>query len=136
LVPDLDCQFVLKAVPVEECKPTVKQDCRDEAIEKPYLEEEEECFEVVYDECFLIEEQVRVVVCTRTRLDETAIFLQRGPVKRREGERRRIKIGKKKGHPRKDLEPRTLEPDKDSVRINLEDLGDRLEDFLTKPINS
>lgn len=85
---------------------------------------------------FQIEEQVRVVVCTRTRLDETAIFLQRGPVKRREGERRRIKIGKKKGHPRKDLEPRTLEPDKDSVRINLEDLGDRLEDFLTKPINS
>lgn len=54
MVPDLDCQFVLKAVPVEECKPTVKQDCRDEAIEKPYLEEEEECFEVVYDECFLV----------------------------------------------------------------------------------
>ena len=54
LVPDLDCQFVLKAVPVEECKPTVKQDCRDEAREKPYLEEEEECFEVIYDECFLV----------------------------------------------------------------------------------
>ena len=54
LVPDLDCQFVLKAIPVEECKPTVKQDCRDKAIEKPYLEEEEECFEVVYDECFLV----------------------------------------------------------------------------------
>ena len=54
MVPDLDCQFVLKAVPVEECKPTVKQDCRDEAREKPYLEEEEECFEVIYDECFLV----------------------------------------------------------------------------------
>ena len=54
LIPDLDCQFVLKAVPVEECKPTVKQDCRDVAREKPYLEEEEECFEVVYDECFLV----------------------------------------------------------------------------------
>ena len=54
LLPDLDCQFVLKAVPVEECKPTVKQDCRDEARQKPYLEEEEECFEVIYDECFLV----------------------------------------------------------------------------------
>ena len=54
LLPDLDCQFVLKAVPVEECKPTVKQDCRDEARQKPYLEEEEECFEVVYDECYLV----------------------------------------------------------------------------------
>ena len=83
---------------------------------------------------------MRVVVCTRTRLDETAIFLQRGPVKRREGEKRRVKIGKRRGQQKQKAgggqKPRSQEPDEDSVRINLEDLGDRLEDFLTKPINS
>ena len=80
---------------------------------------------------------MRVVVCTRTRLDETAIFLQRGPVKRREGEKRRVKIGKRKGQQKAGGQtPRSQEPDEDTVRINLEDLGDRLEDFLTKPINS
>ena len=78
---------------------------------------------------------MRVVVCTRTRLDETAIFLQRGPVKRREGEKRRVKIGKRKGQ-QKARGQVPQGPDEDSIRINLEDLGDRLEDFLTKPINS
>lgn len=78
---------------------------------------------------------MRVVVCTRTRLDETAIFLQRGPVKRREGEKRRVKVGKRKGQ-QKARGQNPQGPDEDSIRINLEDLGDRLEDFLTKPINS
>lgn len=81
---------------------------------------------------------MRVVVCTRTRLDETAIFLQRGPVKRREGEKKRVKIGKRKGQQRSGVQsPQGPQgPNEDSIRINLEDLGDRLEDFLTKPINS
>ena len=54
LVPFLDCNFVLKEVPVEDCQPKVKQDCNDEVKKRPYLEEEEECFEVVYDECYLV----------------------------------------------------------------------------------
>ena len=57
----------------------------------------------------------------------------RGPVKRREGEKRRVKIGNRRGQQRQ----RSPEvPDKDAIRINLEDLGEKLEDFLTKPINS
>ena len=42
---------------------------------------------------FQIEEQVPVLVCTRTRLDNSAVFLQRGQVFRKEGEKRRRKTG-------------------------------------------
>ena len=75
-------------------------------------------------------------MCTRTRLDETAIFLQRGPVKRREGEKRRKKVGRKKAAQRSQPTLPQGRADDSNIRINLEDLGERLEDFLTKPINS
>ena len=59
----------------------------------------------------------------------------RGPAKRREGEKRRVKIGNRRTRgQQKQRSPEV--PDKDAIRINLEDLGERLEDFLTKPINS
>ena len=36
---------------------------------------------------------VPVLVCTRTRLDTKSVFLQRGQVMRKEGEKRRKKTG-------------------------------------------
>ena len=76
------------------------------------------------------------MVCTRTRLDETAIFLQRGPVKRREGSKRRQKTGKKR---RGQLSvPGTLNQGQvgEEVKIKLEDLGQTIEEFLNVDLES
>ena len=116
--------------------------------------------------CLQIEEQVRVVVCTRTRLDETAIFLQRGPVKRRQGEKRRRKTGRRPQGLAKGAQglakgaqglakgaqglakgvqglargaqglARTEQAGNEEARIRLEDLTDQLEDFLSRDLGS
>ena len=41
-------------------------------------------------------EKVPVELCKRKRLDEETVFLERGKVFRKEGEKRRKKIGNKK----------------------------------------
>lgn len=47
--------------------------------------------------CYLqIIEKVPVELCKRKRLDEETVFLERGKVFRKEGEKRRKKIGNKK----------------------------------------
>jgi hypothetical protein len=46
-----------------------------------------------------------VLVCTRTRLDKKSVFLQRGQVFRKEGEKRRRKTGKASGAGEVALEP-------------------------------
>ena len=107
-VPSVKCHLVLKKVAELECVPVVNEECNDFAKEIPYLVGEEECEEVVYDDCFevsitaifgrkclynficifwdtntnifQIEEQVPVLLCQRTRLDDKSIFLQRGQV--------------------------------------------------------
>ena len=111
-VPSVKCHLVLKKVAELECVPVVEEECNDFAKEVPYLVGEEECEEVVYDDCFevseqsswrrlhlyivlwtymskanstsksffQIEEQVPVLLCQRTRLDDKSIFLQRGQV--------------------------------------------------------
>ena len=74
-VPTVDCFLVLKTVPDLECSPEAYEDCIDVAkevrIEKllknnlvlfsrkvPYFEEEEECFQVPFEVCSLVEEEV------------------------------------------------------------------------------
>lgn len=96
LVPSVKCHLVLKKVAELECTPVVDTECNDFSKEIPYLVGEEECEEVIFDDCFEIEEQVPVLVCTRTRLDKKSVFLQRGQVFRKEGEKRRRKTGRKK----------------------------------------
>merc|ERR1712203_872181 len=96
-VPSVKCHLVLKKVAELECVPVVEEECNDFAKEVPYLVGEEECEEVVYDDCFEIEEQVPVLLCQRTRLDDKSIFLQRGQVFRKEGEKRRRKTGRRRG---------------------------------------
>ena len=59
----------------------------------PYLEPAEECEEIFYDDCVEITESIPVEVCKRTRIDETSISLSRGKVQRKEGEKRRRKVG-------------------------------------------
>ena len=107
LVPSVKCGLVLKEVAELDCKPVITEECNDFAKEIPFLVSEEECEEVFFDECLevmlsnfstehetlQIEEQVPVLVCTRTRLDNTAVFLQRGQTFRKEGEKRRRKTG-------------------------------------------
>ena len=79
------------------------------AKEIPYLEDAEECEEIFYDDCLEVTESIpgnprpgqstffilffSVEVCTRKRVDEESIFLSRGKVSRKEGEKRRKKIG-------------------------------------------
>ena len=81
-VPTVDCFLVLKTVPDLECSPEAYEDCIDVAkevrIEKllennlvlfsfkvPYFEEEEECFQVPFEVCSLVEEEegTRSFVC-------------------------------------------------------------------------
>ena len=78
----MDCFLVLRTVPDLECSPEAYEDCIDVAkevrIEKllgnnlvlfsckvPYFEEEEECFQVPFEVCSLVEEEVgtRSFVC-------------------------------------------------------------------------
>ena len=51
-VPDIDCVLVLKSVPELQCTPEAFRECNDFETKVPYLEEEEECEEIVFDECF------------------------------------------------------------------------------------
>ena len=59
----------------------------------PYLEPAEECEEVAFDECVEVEEKIPVELCTRRRVDETTFALERGKTFRKEGEKRRRRIG-------------------------------------------
>lgn len=56
LVPDVDCVSVLKRVPELQCTPEVYKDCNDIEKKIPYLEEEEECEQVTFDECRTVSE--------------------------------------------------------------------------------
>ena len=47
----MDCVNVLKTVPELQCTPQVSRECNDVVKEIPYLEEEENCWEVTFDEC-------------------------------------------------------------------------------------
>jgi len=62
-VPSVDCFFVLKTVDDIECSPKSYEDCVDNAIEVPYLDEEEQCEDIEYDDCVDVEEQVPIQVC-------------------------------------------------------------------------
>ena len=59
----------------------------------PYLEPAEECEEIFYDDCVEVTESIPVELCKRKRVDEESIFLSRGKVFRKEGEKRRKKVG-------------------------------------------
>ena len=50
-VPDVKCHLELKQVGQLDCVPVVNEECEDVAKEVPYKDEEEECEEVIYDEC-------------------------------------------------------------------------------------
>ena len=50
-VPSVDCGVVLKKVPDLACYPEVYEDCRDVAQEVPYIDMEEKCEELTFDEC-------------------------------------------------------------------------------------
>ena len=50
-VPSVECGVVLKQVPDLLCYPEVYEDCKDVAQEVPYIETEEKCEELVFEEC-------------------------------------------------------------------------------------
>ena len=104
LEPSVVCDTVLKRVPELTCVPEVMEECNIFPKETPFLVDEEECEEVVYDECVEVSEKIPVEVrreisliqivfyqnafvffnrfcqvCTRTLVDETSITLERGP---------------------------------------------------------
>ena len=88
-VPEVECGNVLTPVTDVVCEPVVTNDCRNVSVEVPYIKEQQQCDEVVYDECQEVEKRVPVDICKRRRFDEDSIFLSRGKVFRREGELRR-----------------------------------------------
>ena len=77
----------------------------------PYLEPAEECEEVAFDECVEVEEKIPVELCTRRRVDETTFALERGKTFRKEGEKRRRRIGT-----RRPQEQSQEEEDEEEVR--------------------
>jgi len=91
-VPTLDCGVVLRTVPELDCTPQPRQDCKKVAKPIPYLVEEEQCEQVVYDECQEVETTIPVEECKRQRFGQETIFLSRGQVTRKEGEKRRRKL--------------------------------------------
>ena len=50
-VPDVLCYNVLTPVKDVYCQPVVSRDCRNVSVEVPYIKEESQCDEIVYDEC-------------------------------------------------------------------------------------
>lgn len=50
-VPTSHCGFILKTVPEVECGPFPVEECKDVAKSVPYIVAQEECEQVVYDEC-------------------------------------------------------------------------------------
>ena len=88
-VPEIECENVLTPVTDVLCEPIVTNDCRNVSVEVPYIKEQQQCDEVIYDECQEVEKRVPVDICKRRRFDEDSIFLSRGKVFRREGELRR-----------------------------------------------
>ena len=62
-VPAVDCFFILKTVDDIECSPTSVEDCTNTAIEVPYLDQEEICEDIEFDDCVDVEEQVPIQVC-------------------------------------------------------------------------
>ena len=57
-VPSVECFFVLKEVDDLECAPVSYEDCDREAVEVPYLDTEEVCEDVEFEECVDAEVQV------------------------------------------------------------------------------
>ena len=88
-VPDVVCYNVLTPIQDVICQPVVSRDCRKVSVEVPYIKEESQCDEIVYDECQEVERRVPVEICKRRRFDENSIFLSRGRVFRKAGEKRR-----------------------------------------------
>ena len=91
-VTDVLCYNVLTPVKDVVCQPVVSRDCRNVSVEVPYIKEESQCDEIVYDECQEVERRVPVEICKRRRFDENSIFLSRGRVFRKAGEKRRKTI--------------------------------------------
>ena len=91
-VADVVCYNVLTPVKDVICQPVVSRDCRNVSVEVPYIKEESQCDEIVYDECQEVERRVPVEICKRRRFDENSIFLSRGRIFRKAGEKRRKTI--------------------------------------------
>ena len=91
-VTDVLCYNVLTPVKDVVCQPVVSRDCRNVSVEVPYIKQESQCDEIVYDECQEVERRVPVEICKRRRFDENSIFLSRGRVFRKAGEKRRKTI--------------------------------------------
>ena len=89
-VPAVDCYFVLKTVDDLECSPVSYEDCKDSVVDVPYLEEEEQCEDVEFDECVDVEEQVPIELCIQADDSGRTPIVNReieGTKKRSEGRR-------------------------------------------------
>ena len=64
LEPSVVCDIVLKKVPELTCVPEVLEECNDFPKEIPFLVDEQECEEVVFDECVEVSEKIPVEVRT------------------------------------------------------------------------
>jgi len=81
-VPTVDCFLVLKTVPDLECSPEAYEDCIDVAKEVPYFEPQEECFQVPFEVCSLVEEEVPTKVCTLVDPNRESKVLAKKELKR------------------------------------------------------
>ena len=50
------------------------EDCKNTVVDDPYLEEEEQCEDVEFDECVDVEEQVPIQVCKVVDPDRTPVI--------------------------------------------------------------
>ena len=63
-----------KTVDDLECSPVSYEDCKNTVVDDPYLEEEEQCEDVEFDECVDVEEQVPIQVCKVVDPDRTPVI--------------------------------------------------------------
>ena len=79
-VPDVDCVHVLKTVPELQCTPEVFRDCADYEQIVPYLEEDEECEEIIFDQCLEVSivRKVMKVVSIDRNVMKVVIIVRKG----------------------------------------------------------
>ena len=68
-VPAVECFFVLKTVDDLECSPRSYEDCTNTVIDVPYIDQEEVCEDLEFDDCVDVEEQVPIHFCKKINPD-------------------------------------------------------------------
>ena len=54
MIPSVDCGVVLKKVPDLLCYPEVVEDCKNEVKEVPFIDKENKCELLIFEECRIV----------------------------------------------------------------------------------